>query len=63
MSNLEKIFHVDLDSSINSGQVFLWKKIGSKWYGVNGNDVIKCAIKKSGLEINNNFVNGIKQKI
>ena len=40
MSNLEKIFHVDLDSSINSGQVFLWKKIGSKWYGVDGNDVI-----------------------
>ena len=33
---------IDVDNSINSGQVFLWKKIGddARWYGVNGRDVL-----------------------
>ena len=31
---------VNLDHTINSGQVFLWEKIGPKWYGINGNDVL-----------------------
>ena len=29
-------FEVNIDDTINSGQVFLWKKFNSKWYGVNG---------------------------
>ena len=29
-------FEVDIDDTINSGQVFLWKKFNSKWYGING---------------------------
>ena len=32
---------INLENTINSGQVFLWKKIGSFWYGVNGQDVLK----------------------
>ena len=40
VSNLTKIFQIDLDASINSGQVFLWKKINSKWYGIDGNNVL-----------------------
>jgi N-glycosylase/DNA lyase len=31
---------INLDHTINSGQVFLWEKIESKWYGVNGSDVL-----------------------
>lgn len=31
---------INLDHSINSGQVFLWEKFGTKWYGVNGTDVL-----------------------
>ena len=31
---------VNLDYTINSGQVFLWEKIDTKWYGINGNDVL-----------------------
>ena len=31
---------INLDHTINSGQVFLWEKIGTKWYGVNGSDVL-----------------------
>ena len=31
---------INLEDTINSGQVFLWEKNGGKWYGINGNDVI-----------------------
>lgn len=31
---------INLEHTINSGQVFLWEKIGRKWYGVNGTDVL-----------------------
>jgi len=31
---------INLDHTINSGQVFLWEKVGGKWYGVNGSDVL-----------------------
>ena len=34
-------FSIDIDNSINSGQVFLWKKYGSDWYGINGQDILK----------------------
>ena len=32
---------IDVTNSINSGQVFLWKKNNSNWYGVNGQDILK----------------------
>lgn len=31
---------INVDHSINSGQVFLWEKFGTKWYGVNGIDIL-----------------------
>ncbi len=37
---------IDLENTINSGQVFLWKKRENFWYGVNGQDVLK--VNKSG---------------
>jgi len=40
VSNLSKIYKLNLDETINSGQVFLWKKIGRKWYGVDGNKIL-----------------------
>ncbi|MDC0036599.1 DNA repair protein, partial [Nitrosopumilus sp.] len=39
-------FSIDIDNSINSGQVFLWGKNDTDWYGINGQDVLK--INKSG---------------
>jgi len=33
---LKDNFEVDIDDTINSGQVFLWKKFNSRWYGING---------------------------
>lgn len=32
---------IDVENSINSGQVFLWKKNDRYWYGVNGQDVLQ----------------------
>ena len=40
-------FSIDVDNSINSGQVFLWKKYGTDWYGINGQDILK--INKNGI--------------
>ena len=40
VSNLSGNFKVNLDYSINSGQVFLWKKIDTKWYGVDGKRIL-----------------------
>jgi len=37
---LKDKFEVNLDDTINSGQVFLWKKINSKWYGINGKSIL-----------------------
>ena len=34
---------VDVDASINSGQVFLWTESGGLWYGVNGSYVIRVS--------------------
>lgn len=33
---------INLDHTINSGQVFLWQKLDDSWYGINGQNVI-CA--------------------
>ena len=40
-------FLIDIDNSINSGQVFLWEKNEMDWYGINGQDILK--INKNGV--------------
>lgn len=37
---------IDVENSINSGQVFLWKKNDKYWYGVDGQDVLQ--VDKNG---------------
>jgi N-glycosylase/DNA lyase len=39
-SKLKNNFEINLDDTINSGQVFLWKKFDSKWYGINGEKLL-----------------------
>ena len=39
--NMEKKFSIDIDNSINSGQVFLWERHGTNWYGIDGQDILK----------------------
>jgi len=38
---MQKKSIIDVENSINSGQVFLWKKNGNYWYGVNGQDILQ----------------------
>lgn len=40
VSDLSANFKINLDETINSGQVFLWKKIGTKWYGIDGSKLL-----------------------
>ena len=37
--------NIDLNYTINSGQVFLWEKRDSTWYGINGNQIIVISTK------------------
>ena len=34
-------YKINLENTINSGQVFLWKKEQDAWYGINGQDILK----------------------
>jgi len=52
-SKLKNNFETNLDDTINSGQVFLWKKFDSKWYGVNGKKVL---ILEEKLDKNNKYI-------
>lgn len=38
---MQELKKIDLDTTINSGQVFLWEKIDYSWYGVNGSEILK----------------------
>ena len=40
MRELKKI---DIDATINSGQVFLWNKINERWYGINGSEILRVS--------------------
>jgi len=40
VSNLSDNFKINFDYSINSGQVFLWEKIGTKWFGIDGKRIL-----------------------
>jgi N-glycosylase/DNA lyase len=40
VSNLSDNCKINFDYSINSGQVFLWEKIDTKWYGIDGKKVL-----------------------
>jgi N-glycosylase/DNA lyase len=37
---MQKIPAIDIENTINSGQVFLWNKIGEQWVGIDGQDII-----------------------
>jgi N-glycosylase/DNA lyase len=43
---MQNNYTINVENSINSGQVFLWKKNSDFWYGINGQDILK--ISKSG---------------
>ena len=38
---MQNSYTINVENSINSGQVFLWRKNGNYWYGINGQDILK----------------------
>ncbi len=42
---------LNLDLTINSGQVFLWDKIGNSWYGVYGDNIVKASMQGDGTRL------------
>ena len=42
---MQKQSVINIDHSINSGQVFLWERIQNTWYGINGHDVLSISEK------------------
>ncbi len=60
---MQKQSFVNLDYSINSGQVFLWEKFQDTWYGINGTDVL--AINEKSLKMNSfshNYVDFLREE-
>ena len=50
-------FETNIEDTINSGQVFLWKKLNSKWYGINGKKtlILEDKLDVKSREIHNFF--------
>lgn len=46
---MQEFTRIDLDTTINSGQVFLWDKIDGVWYGVNGTEILR--VRQNPFEI------------
>ena len=46
---MQKTHSINLNLTINSGQVFLWNKIGSTWFGIDNEDLL--VIKENPFEI------------
>ena len=53
---------INVENSINSGQVFLWKKNKEYWYGVNGQDVLKIANSGNIKSYQNNKIDFFRKK-
>ena len=54
---MQKISKINLDFTINSGQVFLWDKKGDKWTGVNGEDILIATQEPFGLTSSSTKIN------
>ncbi len=53
---------IDVENSINSGQVFLWRKNKEFWYGVNGQDILKVNINGKIKSLKNHKVDFLRNK-
>jgi N-glycosylase/DNA lyase len=53
---------INVENSINSGQVFLWKKNEKYWYGVNGQDILKIDNSGNIKSYQNNKIDFFRKK-
>ena len=57
----KRLEEINIGDTINSGQVFLWEKIGKKWYGVDGQNVLIIDEKQQKFRKNNPEFNFFRQ--
>ena len=58
----KQIHPIDIDNSINSGQVFLWRKDSDYWYGINGQDILRIDKNARVCSYQNNRVDFFRKK-
>lgn len=46
----DNVVLLNLDLTIDSGQVFLWSKLNGYWYGIYGNNVVRVSMNNNELE-------------
>jgi N-glycosylase/DNA lyase len=61
-SKMDSNFAINVDNSINSGQVFLWRKNNKNWYGVNGQDILKITNSGNVKSYKNNKIDFFRKK-
>ena len=49
-SELFSINQINVQQTINSGQVFLWEKMNDSWYGIDGRNILKISQKSFSCE-------------
>ena len=59
---MQNNYTINVENSINSGQVFLWKKNEKYWYGVNGQDVLKIDNSGNIKSYQNNKIDFFRKK-
>jgi N-glycosylase/DNA lyase len=57
---MQKIDSINIETTINSGQVFLWNKIGEQWVGIDGQDIIILRQNPYSLKSSGNIDNFLR---
>ncbi len=62
LSKMLKYDSINIENSINSGQVFLWRKKGNYWYGINGQDILRISNSGNIKSFQNSQTNFLRKK-
>jgi|SRR5579885_933969 len=57
---MQKTDSINIETTINSGQVFLWNKIGEQWVGIDGQDIIILRQKPYSLKSSGDIDNFLR---
>ncbi|MDE1725204.1 MAG: DNA repair protein [Thaumarchaeota archaeon] len=58
---MQKTDSINIETTINSGQVFLWNKIGEQWIGIDGQDITILRQKPYSLKSSGNIDNFLRR--
>ncbi len=58
---MQKTDSINIETTINSGQVFLWNKIGEQWVGIDGQDIMILRQKPYSLKSSGNIDNFLRR--